>query len=336
MLVYPFFVVVELARYNRIEIQHQNMVLGGIKLNPTDIEKLNTTFSLIGEDSQLSFKNGIGDIPLVEIKTKYATATISLQGAHILSWKPCSEDEVIWLSKDATFAMGKSVRGGVPICWPWFGAHENNTSFPAHGFARTVLWNVINTKILSTGEIQITFALKTEELEENIQSMWPQSTVVEYCITVGESLILELTTFNKSENDITVGQALHTYFNITDINKTTVYGLENKSYLDKVEGFCSKIQNGPITINSEVDRVYVDTSDDIIIDNDKRKILIEKQGSASTVVWNPWEEVANKMGDLGENGYQQMLCVESANAIDDLVVIKPGESATLFVKYEVK
>ena len=308
----------------------------GNKLNPIDIEKLNTAFSLKSESSQLSFKNGIGDIPLVEIKTKFATATISLQGAHILSWKPHSEEEVIWLSKDATFAIGKSVRGGVPICWPWFGAHENNTSFPAHGFARTVLWNVINAKTLATGEIKITFGLMTENLEEKIQSMWPHATVVEYCITVGESLILELTTFNKSKKEITVGQALHTYFNIEDINKTTVLGLENKTYLDKVEDFCSKTQSGPITINSEVDRVYVDTTDDIIIDNEKRKILIEKQGSASTVVWNPWEEVANKMGDLGENGYQQMLCVESANAIDDVVVIKSGESVTLFVKYEVK
>ena len=312
------------------------MVLGGIKLNPIDIEKLNTDFSLKGENSQLSFKNGIGDIPLVEIKTKYATATISLQGAHILSWKPHSEDEVIWLSKDATFAIGKSVRGGVPICWPWFGAHENNTSFPAHGFARTVLWNVVNTKKLPTGEIQITFGLMTKDLEENIQTMWPQATVVEYSITVGESLIMELTTFNKSKKEITVGQALHTYFNISDINKTTVYGLENKTYLDKVEGFYSKIQNGPITINSEVDRVYVDTTDDIIINNEKRKILIEKKGSASTVVWNPWEEVANNMGDLGEKGYQEMLCVESANAIDDVVVIKAGEKATLLVKYEIK
>lgn len=305
-------------------------------MKPIDIETLNAAFSLKGENSQLSFKNGIGDVPVVEIKTKFATATISLQGAHILSWKPHSEDEVIWLSKDATFAIGKSVRGGVPICWPWFGAHENNISFPAHGFARTVLWNIVNTKMLSTGEIQITFALDTNDLDENIQSMWPQATVVEYCITVGESLILELTTYNKSEKEITVGQALHTYFNIADINKTTVYGLENKTYLDKVEGFRSKVQEGPITIDNEVDRVYVDTTDDIIIDNEKRKILIEKQGSASTVVWNPWEEVANKMGDLGEKGYQKMLCVESANAIDDVVVIKAGESATLLVKYKIK
>lgn len=305
-------------------------------MNPIDIEKLNTSFSFKDENSQLYIKKATGDIPIIEITNKYATATISLQGAHILSWKPHSEDEVIWLSEDATFAIGKSVRGGVPICWPWFGAHENNTSFPAHGFARTVLWNVVNTKKLPTGEMQITFNLVTKVLDEHIQSMWPQATVVEYRITVGQSLILELTTFNNSEKDITVGQALHTYFNVADINKTTISGLENKKYLDKVEGFCSKVQNGPITINSEVDRIYVDTTDDIIIDNEKRKILIEKQGSASTVVWNPWEEVANKMGDLGENGYQKMLCVESANAIDDVVVIKAGESATLFVKYDIK
>ena len=301
-----------------------------------DIESLNKAFSLNDGNSQLCFIKGEGGIPLINVKNEHATSVISLQGAHVLSWKPHAEEEVIWLSEEATFSFGKSVRGGIPICWPWFGAHESNAAFPAHGFARTVLWTVADTEILSTGEIQIVFRLVTNELEENIQHMWPQATVAEYRLIIGKTLILELTTYNNSEENITIGQAFHTYFNIGDINKTTVLGLEDKTYLDKVAGFTSKVQSGAITIDKEVDRVYIETTDDITIDNEQRKIIIKKKGSSSTVVWNPWEEVANKMGDLGEKGYRKMLCVESANAINDVIIIEAGGKAKLRVEYDIK
>ncbi|MCW8900988.1 MAG: D-hexose-6-phosphate mutarotase [Gammaproteobacteria bacterium] len=299
-----------------------------------DINDLNKNFS-INSHQQLSFKLGEGGIPNVEIVNDYASALISLQGAHVLSWKPKGEEDVIWLSSDATFAMGKSVRGGVPICWPWFGAHESVASFPAHGFARTVLWPVIKTTALESGETQIIFRLDTSELDEKLQAMWPQATVAEYRITIGKTLTFELISFNNSADAITIGQALHTYFNIDDISQTTVTGLEGKDYLDKTRDFERKNQSGPITINEEVDRVYLQTADDIVIDDSKRKIHIEKHGSSSTVVWNPWKEVADKMGDLGKAGYRHMLCVESANAAEDVVSILPGESHTLQVTYKI-
>lgn len=299
------------------------------------IEDLNKNFSLEDGSNSLRFKIGKGDIPIVEIQNEQASAIISLQGAHVLSWKPVNEDEVIWLSNDATFALGKSVRGGIPICWPWFGAHESNSSFPAHGFARTVLWQVIDTKVLSAGETQITFSLDTTQLDENLRQMWTQATTAEYRLTIAKTLTMELTTNNNSDEAIVIGQALHTYFNIDDISKTTVYGLEDKTYLDKTEGFSAKVQDGPIIIDKEVDRVYLETADDVVIDDNKRKIVIKKQGSHSTIVWNPWKDVAEKMGDLGIDGYQKMLCVESANAADDVVTIKAGESNTLLVTYEI-
>lgn len=300
----------------------------------TSVDELNKKFSFENNDNYLRFKKGEGGITVVEIQNAQASTIISLQGAHVLSWKPCNEDEVIWLSDDATFAAGKSVRGGIPLCWPWFGAHESKPAFPAHGFARTVLWQVVDVKILSAGETQITFKLATDELDENLQQMWPTATVAEYCVTIGKILTMELKTFNQSDQSITIGQALHTYFNIEDISNTSIYGLEGKTYLDKTDEFKSKTQAGPIVIDAEVDRVYLGTSDDIIIDNNKRKISIKKKGSHSTVVWNPWKEVAAKMGDLGDEGYRKMLCVESANAVDDVVTIKAGENYTLHVTYE--
>jgi glucose-6-phosphate 1-epimerase len=305
-----------------------------------NIEHLNKKFSLQNESNLLRFKTGKGDIPVVEIQNDQASAIISLQGAHVLSWVPRGEAEVIWVSEDATFAPAKSVRGGIPVCWPWFGAHEDNASFPAHGFVRTAFWQVTNTRAISAGETEITFKLDTSQLdsnqiEKNGQHMWPQATIAEYRVTIAKTLTLELTTFNNSDQPITIGQALHTYFNIEDITNTAIYGLEGKDYLDKTDSFKRKKQTGPVLINTEVDRVYLQTSDDVIIDNKKRKIVIKKQGSQSTVVWNPWKNVAEKMGDLGKCGYRCMLCVESANAAEDTIRIGVGESHKLLVIYEV-
>lgn len=300
------------------------------------VENLNNEFSLSSGKSSLQFKTGKGGTPVVEIKNDQASVVISLQGAHVLSWKPIDHDEVIWLSSDAKYIMGKPVRGGIPICWPWFGAHESDSSFPSHGFARNVLWEVIDTKIVASGETEITFQLSTDELDEKYKNIWPLSTVVEYRVSIGKQLTMELSTFNTSDQTMTITQALHTYFNIDDIDNTKVYGLDGKTYLDKTEGFTSKIQDGPISIKSEVDRVYLDTKDDITIDDKIRKITIKKQGSQSTVVWNPWKDIAKKMDDLDDEGYRKMLCVESANVADDIVNIKPNESYSLLVSYNIQ
>ena len=302
----------------------------------THVELLNKAFSIAHKGHRLLFELGSGDIPVIKIDNEQASAIISLQGAHLLSWIPKGQDEVIWVSDDATFLPGKSVRGGIPICWPWFGPHDENASYPAHGFARTVFWQVTDTQPLDTGETQITFNLDTSQIDQNLQNMWPQVTVAEYRITVGKSLILELTTINNSDQVMKLGQALHTYFNVGDVANTNVMGLEGKDYLDKTDGLKRKVQTVPVTISDETDRVYLQTPDDLVIDNTRRKIIIRKQGSQSTVVWNPWKEVAEKMGDLGQDGYIKMLCVESANAADDTVTIKQGESHSLRVTYAVE
>lgn len=304
--------------------------------NPSipNLALLNESFSFSKGNQSLSFKLGKGDIPVIDVRNEQASALISLQGAHLLSWIPSGTHDVIWLSDDAIFAPAKSVRGGIPICWPWFGAHNSDDSFPAHGFARTVLWQVKDVQQLSADETCITFTLDTNAMD-NTRAMWPTPTVAEYSLTISKTLKIELTTFNNSDQPLVIGQALHTYFRVDDVRHTAVYGLEGKNYLDKTDDFKQKIQNGPVNFNSEVDRVYLQTADDIIIDDSKRKILIKKQGSQSTVVWNPWKAVAEKMGDLGKEGYLKMLCVESANAADDTVTIKPNESYTLLVTYEI-
>lgn len=300
-----------------------------------NITQLNQAFALQQGSQQLQFSLGPGDIPVIDIVNSQASAKISLQGAHLLSWIPEGEADVIWLSSDASFAVGKSVRGGIPICWPWFGAHESDSSFPAHGFARTVLWQVSDTQALASGETQITFQLDSRELADKYRAMWPQASLVEYRLTIGKQLSMELITTNHSDQDIRIGQALHTYFHIADIADTRVHGLEGKDYLDKTDGFKRKAQKGAIVINSEVDRVYVETADEVVIDDQRRQIHIQKYGSESTVVWNPWQAVAEKMGDLGKEGYRKMLCVESANAVEDTVTIAAGDSFSLRVLYQI-
>jgi D-hexose-6-phosphate mutarotase len=322
-----------------------------MNMNTKTIDQLNKAHAFQQEDQSLRIVEGKGGIPLVEIQNKHASATISLQGAHLLTWQPINEKQsVIWLSEDAKFAPGKSIRGGIPICWPWFGAHASHADYPAHGFARTSLWKIVSATPLDTGETQITFKLelnihKNSELDNTfnntintitINEMWPQPTAVEYRLTIGCSLILELTTTNHSDQAITLGQALHTYFAVDDIAQTTVEGLDGKTYLDKPQNFARKTQTGPVTFSAEVDRIYLNTPESVVINDSKRKITISKQGSRSTVVWNPWQAVAEKMGDLGKDGYQKMVCVESANAAEDVVSIQPGKSHTLHVVYEIE
>jgi len=300
-----------------------------------NLDELNSQHGISG---QLSFKVGEANIPIVEVSNTQASAKVSLQGAQVLSWQPMNDkgeaqEDVIWVSDDATFALGKSVRGGIPICWPWFGAHESNSQFPAHGFARVTLWQVFSTESLEDGRTRISFILEPDDSNE---AMWPPQTSVLFQLTIGSRLEMELVTHNKSDQAITISQALHTYFKVGDVSQVAVHGLSDTQYLDKLDDFKRKTQKGPITVSEEVDRVYLNTATDCVIEDKvlQRNIVIIKCGSHSTVVWNPWAESAAKMGDLGVDGYKQMLCVESSNAAEDEVVIAPGMDHHLWVQYE--
>jgi len=301
-------------------------------MNP---EQLNNEFSLQVANNNLHFKTGKGGMPVVEIQNQQATAIISLQGAHLLSWIPEGEEEVIWLSEDANFAPGKSIRGGIPVCWPWFGAHESNADYPAHGFARTTNWEVLSTEALGNGTTRIRF---TTQPQLETEAMWPVATTVIFQLTIGKKLQMELITHNNGSKPITISQALHTYFKVGDVSKVLLHGLDDVKYLDKLDGFKQKYQHGPLTFKNEVDRIYLDTAGDCVIEDKilNRNIVINKCGSHSTVVWNPWQETAAKMGDLGEEGYKKMLCVERSNAAEDIITIEPRKEHQLWVQYDVQ
>ncbi|MDP2787278.1 MAG: D-hexose-6-phosphate mutarotase [Pseudomonadota bacterium] len=291
---------------------------------------LNARFGLA---EQLEFIDGPNGLIFAEIDNALGTAYICLQGAHITTFRPKDQDEpVIWVSKFAKFAPGKSIRGGAPVCWPWFGAHASESSFPGHGFARTVLWEVTHSAALPSGETEITLALLETE---QTHAQWPHKTRLELNVIVGNSLKASLNTTNLGDTPVQIGEALHTYFHIGDIEDVQVTGLENTVYLDKVGEVSRKTQSGAITFNGEVDRVYVDTTATcVIVDAQlKRRIVIAKTGSRSTVVWTPWNEKADKMGDFGPDGWRQMVCVESANALENGVTVAAGETHRMAVEY---
>ncbi|MBK9161701.1 MAG: D-hexose-6-phosphate mutarotase [Nitrosomonadales bacterium] len=292
---------------------------------------LNTQFGIKG---QLSFREDASGLVIAEINNALGSASLCLQGAHLMTWQPKSQSvPVVWLSRDAKLAAGKSIRGGAPVCWPWFGAHASEAGFPGHGFARTVPWRVIESGAEPNGATRLTLRLIASD---KTRAQWPHACNLDLTVVVGEALRMEMTTENTGTEDFVIGEALHTYLQIGDIGVARVTGLEGCDYWDKVGGSNLRKQESKIGFSGEVDRVYINTAAECVIEDDKlkRRISIAKSGSLSTVVWTPWVEKANKMGDMGQpDGWREMVCVESANALDNLVTVAAGSRHTLIVEY---
>lgn len=280
----------------------------------------------------LAFEELPGAFVVAHVTTRHASASIALQGAHVMSYQPAGQAPLIWLSKFAKFAAGKSIRGGVPVCWPWFGAHASNAQFPGHGFARTVPWSLVAATLLPDHRVRLEFELVQSEAT---RAQWPQASTVKNIVTVGPELEVELATSNTGTAPFQLGQALHTYFAIGDIRQTTLDGLDACDYLDKVDGGLRKSQRGAVAFTGETDRIYLATRGHCEIHDPVlgRRILITSTGSHSTVVWNPWTEKADKMGDFGPDGHLGMVCVETANAAEDVIQLAPGATHRMTAQY---
>lgn len=298
-----------------------------------DISQLNANYGLSG---QLKFVEGKGGFPFIKIDNHKASAVISVYASQILSFQPKTEaQDVMFLSEKAYHQDGKAIKGGIPICWPWFGPDPEGAGRAAHGFVRNRLWNVAGSRAMD-GETEVTLSLvDTSET----QAIWPQSFELSLIVTVGESLTLKLITRNKGEQPFEITQAFHTYFKVGDINQVQVLGLDGTKFLDKTDGGQVKAQTGAITVAQEVDRIYQNvTAAELVIADAAldRQIHITAQNSKTAIVWNPWKEIAAAMADLDDADYQQMICVETANAADDIITIAPGAEAQLIVSYRVK
>ncbi len=279
------------------------------------LNELKKRFSVPG----LVFEPGNGGLLRAVVNTLESHGELYLQGAHVSSWVPAGYQPVLWLSQKSNYEKGKPIRGGVPICFPWFGPNANDSTAPAHGTARLVDWQVIATELKKDGAIEI-------DLKALIDPF-----VLSYRVEFGR--VLKLTLKTELPTNATSVQsfedALHTYFAVSDIRSVSISGLENTAFIDKVDGALLKPASGaPIEFSGETDRVYVDTLNDcLLIDNDwKRLIRVAKSGSVSTVVWNPWIDKSKRMPDFGYDEWPEMVCVETANVAAGKIELSPGES----------
>ena len=281
-----------------------------------------------GLPGKVTFIDGRGDLPMLEITTAWSTAELYLHGAHLTHFKKREDSPLLFLSQCSRFAENQPIRGGIPVIFPWFGPRE---AMGQHGFARVKPWELKEFAPSPDGSVSL--RLRLPDFPES--ASFPPCTV-EYVITVNESLTLELAVTNNSPDEIfSFENCLHTYFEVGDIKAVSIKGLKGVDYLDKVEGFSKKTEaQDAIRINSEVDRVYLNTTAAVEIVDQKlrRTIRVEKQGSLSTVVWNPWMAKAQQMPDFGNDEYDHMVCVESGNVAANLVKLPPGETSKLAVK----
>jgi glucose-6-phosphate 1-epimerase len=286
---------------------------------------LNSRFGMAG----VVFRDGPGSLESVEVENRHATAKVALQGAQLLSWTPRDEEPVLWMSEAARFEPGVPVRGGIPICWPWLGAHPADPSLPRHGIARTAAFQVIAVERLFDDRTRLAFRLP----DGQGASAWPHQTELLYLVTVGRALELDLVTRNTGKEVVTLEQSLHTYLRVSDHARVTVHGFEGSRYLDRARGG-EKVQDRPLAPGGEIDRTYLDSVRDCVVEDPglSRAIRIGKRNSHTTVVWNPGLEGAAPERDFGPSGAREMLCVETANAASDAVRLQPHAVHLLYAR----
>jgi glucose-6-phosphate 1-epimerase len=270
---------------------------------------------------------GNGGLPKVSITSSEVVGEMYLHGAHVTSWRPVSEEEVLFLSSQSRFEPGRAIRGGVPICFPWFGGKADDATAPAHGFVRTKLWQL---ESLARAGCAVTVTMSTES-DEGTRRGWPAEFRLVHRATFGRELSLQLEVTNTGRTRLRFEEALHSYHRVGNIESVLVRGLDGVHYLDKTARNQEKVQEGEIAITSETDRVYLNTRDAIELEDPvlRRCTRVVKENSATTVVWNPWVQKARALSDLGDDEWAQMICIETSNVADSSVVLAPGEQHTM-------
>ena len=295
-----------------------------------NIDRLNADY---GISNKAKFVEGKGGFPVIEIKNEYAQATISLYAGQVLSYKPVNQtQDMMFLSSQAYFTKGKAIKGGSPICWPWFGPDPEDKGRPNHGFVRNRMWDMREIESCQDGSTVVVMGLVDTPETRRI---WNFAFDLAIAISIGSSLTIELTTRNTGDKAFEITQALHSYFRIGDISQVRVLNLEDTSYLDKVDGGKNKTQTGVVTFNSECDRIYLDVPSQLVIDDMAlgRKIKITAANSNTAIVWNPGSKVSANMADLGDLDYQKFVCVETANAANEVIKIAAGDDYNLTANY---
>ena len=285
------------------------------------VHELNERFGLNGA---LHFEDGPGGLTRPKIATDTATAEMYLQGAHVAQWQPRgAAHPVLFMSAKSLFTPGKAIRGGVPLVFPWFADRTGGLPGPAHGFARTLPWDVVATEQRADG-VALSFKLLPNQLTRDLGF---DHFVLLYEVVVGERLSLSLEVENVGDSPLSFEEALHAYYSVSDVRQVEVSGVGDTDYLDRAHQAVRKHQAaGAIRFAGETDQLHLNTQAAVTISDPgwKRRVVIEKRGSQSTVVWNPWMEKAARLADLGDDAWPDFVCVEPANAAENAVKLAPG------------
>ncbi len=272
----------------------------------------------------LRFDDGPGGLTRATITTDAATAEIYLQGAHLTQWQPASaEHPVLFLSAKSNFTAGKAIRGGVPLVFPWFAERKGGLPGGMHGFARTLPWEVVATERRPDG-VALSFKLLPSQTTRDLGF---DHFILVYEVVIGETLTLKLEVENVGDSALTFEEALHAYYRVSDVRQVEVSGLGDTDYLDRADNAKRKhLAAGAIRFAGETDQLHLNTQSAVTISDAawRRRIVIEKRGSESTVVWNPWIEKAARLTDFGDDEWTGMVCVEPANAAENAVTVQPG------------
>lgn len=288
------------------------------------IEALNRRFGIAGIAQIIAGKGGF---PIVRVTSPAAQAEVSLYGAQVFSWKPAGAEEVLFLSQQSRFEPGHAIRGGIPVCFPWFRGKADNPKAPSHGFVRTKEWRLDSLRADDDGSVTLVCVTAGDD---STRGLWPHDFLIAYRIRIAATLRLELSIMNRGTNPLRFEEALHTYFRIGDIHQAQVSGLNAVTYLDNTDGNRSKRHDGPLALTAPIDNAYdAEGPADILDPVLHRRLRTEKHHSSTTIVWNPWQQGAASLSDLGNDEWQQMLCVEAGNILNAAVSLAPGEEHTL-------
>ena len=261
---------------------------------------------------------GDAGLPMLLVENRQARAVIALQGAHVMSFQPKGQREMLWISPKTLFESGKPIRGGIPLCLPWFGPHSEDKTW-LHGFARTRQWTLVGSNTLADGATRLVLELSGDA---TLCALWPHDFLFHLEIVVGKTLRLEMTVENRGQASAPLAFAFHTYFAVPDVGQAVISGLEGTSFIDKTDNLARKTQQGDVTISAMTDRVYLDVPAKQRIKSEDGAITIESP-SRCAIVWNAWHNDKN-IGDIGEGNHVGYVCVERGDVADHAVTLAPG------------
>jgi glucose-6-phosphate 1-epimerase len=243
---------------------------------------------------------------------------------------------MFFVSTQSHFTPGKAIRGGIPVIFPWFGPREGHPDSPMHGLVRTREWELTEVHVPAAGAARVTFRI---ESSPETSAVWPHAFALELRFTLGDTLHIAWSTHNTGTDAFTFEQALHPYFPIADVHRARVHGLHGARFLDKTAGPELQTDSAEaVQFTRETDRLYLDTETPLVLEDPaaNRRLVITKQGSQSSVVWNPWIAKAEALADLGDAEWQAFVCVEQVNAKHNAIRLEPGTQHRMEAEFRVE